>query len=113
MVMEVIKMGELERLLTRLSKHESVDAAKEARRRAVELTRQQQAAERARLREQRKRPCGAKTRAGHPCRAKGLGRGGRCRNHGGLCTGPRTQAGRERIAAAQRRRWEAWRAEKQ
>lgn len=29
----------------------------------------------------------------------------RCRFHGGLSTGPKTQEGRERIAAAQRRRW--------
>jgi hypothetical protein len=27
---------------------------------------------------------------------------GRCRNHGGLCTGPKTQAGKSKIAAAQR-----------
>ncbi len=33
--------------------------------------------------------CGAKTRAGHPCRRTAL-RNGRCRNHGGLSTGPRT-----------------------
>jgi uncharacterized protein YjiS (DUF1127 family) len=29
----------------------------------------------------------------------------RCRFHGGLSTGPKTQAGRARIAEAQRRRW--------
>jgi hypothetical protein len=29
----------------------------------------------------------------------------RCRFHGGLSTGPKTEAGRGRIAAAQRRRW--------
>lgn len=59
--------------------------------------------ERARLREDLSRPCGARTRAGHPCRRKGLGKGGRCPNHGGLSTGPRTEAGRQRIAEAQRR----------
>ena len=39
--------------------------------------------------------CGAKTRAGHPCRRKAL-RNGRCRNHGGLSTGPRTPEGQLR-----------------
>jgi len=29
----------------------------------------------------------------------------RCRFHGGLSTGPKTEAGRTRIAEAQRRRW--------
>jgi hypothetical protein len=55
--------------------------------------------------------CGAKTRAGHPCERKGSGKGGRCRSHGGKSTGARTEEGLERIAEAQRRRWEAWRAE--
>jgi hypothetical protein len=53
--------------------------------------------------------CGAKTRAGHPCRRKGTGKGGRCLNHGGRSTGPRTIEGRWRIARAQRDRWEHWR----
>jgi hypothetical protein len=75
------------------------------------LERQQQAEERARRRELKNKPCGARTRAGHPCRAKGLGRGGRCRNHGGASTGPRTKAGRHRIAAAARRRWQTLRSE--
>lgn len=52
--------------------------------------------------------CGARTRHGAPCKRKGL-HSGRCRNHGGASTGPRTQQGRDRIAAAQRRRWIAWR----
>jgi hypothetical protein len=56
-------------------------------------------------RELRNRRCGAKTRAGTPCKRKGLGRGGRCPNHGGLSTGPRTAAGRRRISEAQRERW--------
>ena len=34
---------------------------------------------------------------------------GRCPNHGGLSTGPRTKSGRKRIAAAQRKRWAEWR----
>ena len=53
--------------------------------------------------------CGAKTRAGYPCRRKGSGRGGRCLLHGGGSTGPRTMEGLARIARAQRRRWEHWR----
>jgi len=54
--------------------------------------------------------CGAKTRKGTPCQAPGSGRGGRCRNHGGLSTGPRTPEGRARAAAAVRARWARWRA---
>jgi hypothetical protein len=68
--------------------------------------REQQADERARAREQR---CGARTRQGAPCRRKGLGKNGRCRNHGGASTGPKTDAGRARIAAAARKYWQAWR----
>jgi hypothetical protein len=33
----------------------------------------------------------------------------RCRFHGGLSTGPKTEAGRARIAEAQRRLWRAYR----
>jgi hypothetical protein len=33
----------------------------------------------------------------------------RCRFHGGMSTGPRTKAGRARIAEVQRRRWKAFR----
>ena len=53
--------------------------------------------------------CGARTRPGHPCRRKGSGKGGRCPNHGGKSTGPRTIEGRNRIANAQRARWQRWR----
>jgi hypothetical protein len=53
--------------------------------------------------------CGAKTRAGHPCRRKGTGNGRRCLNHGGKSTGPRTIEGRQRISHAQSDRWEHWR----
>jgi len=45
--------------------------------------------------------CGAKTRSGHPCRKPALKRKRRCRLHGGLSTGPRTDEGRARIANAQ------------
>jgi hypothetical protein len=33
----------------------------------------------------------------------------RCRFHGGLSTGPKSEAGRARISEAQRRRWLAYR----
>jgi len=60
----------------------------------------------------RRPPCGARTRAGTPCRARCVPGSERCRLHGGLSTGPKTQAGRERISEANRRRWEAYRAQK-
>lgn len=58
----------------------------------------------------RARPlCGAKTRRGTACQRKALDNG-RCRNHGGLSTGAKTVEGRAKIGAAQRERWQAWRA---
>ena len=48
--------------------------------------------------------CGAKTRRGTACIRTPLANG-RCPNHGGLSTGPKTAAGRMRIAEAQRLRW--------
>ena len=75
-------------------------------------------------RSERDRPrCGARCRDGHACRAPAVWdrnrqrpRNGRCRMHGGLSTGPRTQAGRTRCAEAAReaqlRRWARWRAAK-
>ena len=80
-------------------------AAREAGHLCAVAERVRESEERARLREVRRQPCGAKTRAGHPCQRKGLGRGGRCPNHGGASTGPKTPEGRQRIAEAQRRRW--------
>ncbi len=61
--------------------------------------------------------CGAKTRAGRPCQARVcVRRNGamcrRCRIHGGLATGPTSPEGKAHIAAAQRRRWEQWRTER-
>ena len=53
-------------------------------------------------------PCGARTRTGASCQRAALP-SGRCPNHGGLSTGPRTDAGRQRIARAQRERWKRWR----
>ncbi|MGQ3002505.1 MAG: HGGxSTG domain-containing protein [Hydrogenophaga sp.] len=40
--------------------------------------------------------CNAKTRAGTPCQMKVLHASGRCKLHGGLSTGPRTEAGKEK-----------------
>lgn len=45
--------------------------------------------------------CGAKTRSGEPCKKAAMKGRARCRNHGGASTGPRTEAGSARIAAAQ------------
>lgn len=48
--------------------------------------------------------CGAYARStGQPCKAKALANG-RCKNHGGLSTGPRTLEGRKSIGAATRLR---------
>lgn len=49
--------------------------------------------------------CGARTRAGAPCQCRIVPGKRRCRMHGGLSTGPRTEDGKARISAAQRRRW--------
>lgn len=38
--------------------------------------------------------CGARTRAGTPCKRQDLYRSGRCKLHGGLSTGPRTAKGK-------------------
>jgi hypothetical protein len=43
--------------------------------------------------------CGARTRSGSPCRAPAM-KNGRCRMHGGGCTGPRTAEGMARMTAA-------------
>jgi hypothetical protein len=59
-----------------------------------------------------KRPrCGAKTRAGSPCKRQALPNG-RCPNHGGLSTGPRTAEGKARSAAAARAGWKDWNAKR-
>lgn len=42
--------------------------------------------------------CGARTRAGTPCKRRDLYRSGRCKLHGGLSTGPRTIKGKRRSA---------------
>jgi hypothetical protein len=43
--------------------------------------------------------CGAKTKSGTPCQRPAVSRTGRCYRHGGKSTGPRTEAGRARLAA--------------
>lgn len=52
--------------------------------------------------------CGAKTRKGSLCGCKPVAGKSRCKFHGGLSTGPKTQEGRERIANAQRLRWKCY-----
>ena len=53
--------------------------------------------------------CGATTRTGSACKRAGTGQGGRCPNHGGKSTGPKTAEGLAAIASAQRLRWAAYR----
>jgi len=55
--------------------------------------------------------CGAQTRRGTRCLRRAWPNG-RCPNHGGLSTGPKTPEGRQRIAAAQVARWRRWREER-
>ena len=57
--------------------------------------------------------CGARNRRGLPCQCKLLLKGGKCKFHGGASTGPRTAKGRAAISEANRRRWAAWRAERE
>lgn len=42
--------------------------------------------------------CGAKTRAGSPCKQKIIYANGRCKWHGGCSTGPKTDEGKKRSA---------------
>jgi hypothetical protein len=44
--------------------------------------------------------CGAKNRKGNPCQAPAIHGKARCRLHGGLSTGPKTEDGRERCRMA-------------
>ena len=55
--------------------------------------------------------CGAKNREGRPCANKAMSGRRRCRFHGGMSSGPKTPAGRARIAAAQKLRWAIFRNE--
>ena len=56
-----------------------------------------------------RRLCEAKTRTGGCCQVRAEPGKARCRFHGGKSTGPRTPAGRARIAEAQRERWRVYR----
>ena len=58
------------------------------------------------------RRCGAKTRSGAACAKYPIAGKRRCRLHGGLSSGPKTAAGRARIAAANTKygRFVGWRA---
>lgn len=42
--------------------------------------------------------CGAKTRAGTPCKMQPIRRNGRCKYHGGLSTGPKSEEGKRKVA---------------
>lgn len=55
--------------------------------------------------------CGARTRRNTPCQAPPVwnksqdkARNGRCKLHGGLSTGPKTEAGKEAIRTSNKRR---------
>jgi hypothetical protein len=48
--------------------------------------------------------CGARTRAGTPCKRRDIYASGRCKLHGGLSTGPRTDAGKSAASANARKR---------
>lgn len=48
--------------------------------------------------ELRSMTCGAKTRAGTPCKRRNLCDNGRCKLHGGMSTGPKTEKGKQRSA---------------
>lgn len=50
--------------------------------------------------------CGAKTRAGTPCKQKGLYSSGRCKLHGGLSTGPKTKMGKQKVRYNARKKTE-------
>ena len=48
-------------------------------------------------------------RIGLPCQCKLLLKGGKCKFHGGMSTGPRTEAGKKKSIAALRSGWAKWR----
>ena len=56
--------------------------------------------------------CRAKTKKGSLCRLLSEPGRRRCKFHGGCSTGPKTAEGKERIAKAQRRRWDRFREER-
>ena len=90
----------------RIRLREMKTARKEAGIRRLPAERVRESEERARLRELRRQPCGAETRAGHPCQRKGLDVAGDAQTMAGQHRA-KTPEGRQRIAEAQRRRWHA------
>lgn len=52
-----------------------------------------------------KKRCGARTRSGKPCRRADLFPSGRCRLHGGLSTGAKTEAGKAQALINLGKRW--------
>ena len=54
-------------------------------------------------------PCGARTRAGTPCKRRDLLSNGRCKLHGGLSTGPKTHNGKKRALRNLQMRWKPMR----
>src|SRR5262245_26672563 len=96
----------LEAAMQRRTDAQAVRTARSKEWRARHAKQRQEAEERARRRNLK---CTARTRRGTSCIRRALANG-RCLNHGGLSTGPKTNEGRDRIAAAQRRRWAKWRA---
>tara|TARA_R110000868_G_scaffold380784_4_gene647026 strand:+ start:20544 stop:20810 length:267 start_codon:yes stop_codon:yes gene_type:complete len=48
---------------------------------------------------ERVKACGAKARSGHPCKGFAM-KNGRCKFHGGMSTGPKTDEGKQRISDA-------------
>jgi len=58
---------------------------------------------RALLPKQKNHTCGAKCRDGHACRNTRIYPNGRCKNHGGLSTGPRSAEGKAKVAENLRR----------
>lgn len=49
--------------------------------------------------------CGAENRGGEPCKRTDLMTNGRCRFHGGMSTGPKSDEGRRTAAANLSKRW--------
>ena len=52
--------------------------------------------------------CGARTRTGAPCSRKPVPGKRRCRNHGGLSTGPKSPEAKERLRQRCLDKWQTW-----
>jgi transcriptional regulator with XRE-family HTH domain len=53
--------------------------------------------------------CNARTRNSKPCLSWPIAGKKRCKLHGGMSTGPRTETGRAAISKAQKQRWQSYR----